>query len=759
MASRRYARWELQIVFLRAIPGKEARVVEDIRSSGGPGTLHYRSLGVSDIVQLMPSEGLDARIEHCTHPSVLQTNVLPVFPWDHEDTPNGLMDSIAQAPCVLLILAKINPRILLSLFPDSEVQCAAYLADALRARGARVFSTFAHSELLVILPGTGFDTLMSEFSQFRKEFSVNRVFTALPETSMLASLSAEPVLARTYTIPLVSYEQVILRDNYEALTGDVNPMTLVMCSPTEDDRVLTTVPPEIFAVREFWGEFDIALQGEGIPLKEFVPLLTGFREQLSRPTGLYSTCTFMLGDVKTMDTDPSGAATQVTTSSELDRTIQEQMDQLDLIVRGILEHKGLVDRADDWVRLHAVGFLSKLRNCIADPLIGLDYLDMAEFLLWLQSQIELLDDAELSHTERISIQERCVHAITLATQALYHRSADIEAHMQGVTYPSLWPVVGSNRVARALGDIPRFVIHDIFSEEREEQELEGRKWYGFATHGLAYEFRHYPGEIITYPTRAILQPLKEWHVVTHELSHLYFHIAGPKKKLEDLLLRDEYRAQRQRAKTDSIVMGQAGFMEELFAHWFDYSYFYERNLDLFLRCIWSTWLETPIVWQDKRQYLIRTLLISLLHNHRASITTQLSMRSRTISQELTRLIRFLSGELERFSAFEMGVRETGAKNVIGNEAGQWLFLMALFETHFWNTDLYDKINKPYAELDDHVAQIRDGRPVSQGVTNPKALYWNLMQSVSDTELAEANMPLTLALISTLSSDYQRRIWE
>ena len=213
MASRRYAQWELQIVFLRAVPGRETGIVRDIKACKGPRSLHYRCLGVSDIVQLMPSEGLDARIEYCSHRSVLQTNILPAFPWDHEEGPDAFIGNIGQSPCVLLILAKIDPRILLTLPPGSELECATQLADALGSAGGRVFSTFGHSELLIVSPGTGFDKLMGEFSAFRKEFLVNTVFDGLPRKSVPASLMSEPVFARTYTIPLVSYEKVILRED------------------------------------------------------------------------------------------------------------------------------------------------------------------------------------------------------------------------------------------------------------------------------------------------------------------------------------------------------------------------------------------------------------------------------------------------------------------------------------------------------------------------------------------------------------------
>ena len=249
--------WRLQIALLRVLPGSEIEVKTHCKEHAKERASYYKCLGLSDIVEFMYGDNLEPVTRHYSCNSILQTTVLSAFTPDQDLSGLDFIEWLDGAPCLILSRVKINPRLQAKLLLNGEIICTQYLASALHEVSPKVFFTLAHRELVVIFKDTGFENITRIFTDFRRKTLIKDLFDSEKYEVDISDILNEPVFVRTSTFPLISYD-VIENNDYEVLTGKINPFTLLRCYPNEEQIIQTRVPND-YTLRPLWGDYDLCM--------------------------------------------------------------------------------------------------------------------------------------------------------------------------------------------------------------------------------------------------------------------------------------------------------------------------------------------------------------------------------------------------------------------------------------------------------------------------------------------------------------------
>jgi hypothetical protein len=383
---------------------------------------------------------------------------------------------------------------------------------------------------------------------------------------------------------------------------------------------------------------------------------------------------------------------------------------------------------------------------------------ITDFISTIESELQLNNSTHARLLQSILLDQ-----IHLANEAIYQRSSATEAYLEGLHFPPFLNEMGISRLVMAATDLPFFAINSALGPERGNKE-----WSGFMLFSQNTPFQEGPGEILSFPSRALYDPVREWVTVTHEISHIAYDILSfggkEKKKIDDLISRLESSAFPFPEIDD--------FIFETFAHWFDFSYFYEgKDIDEFLIRLWVGWLKVDNIWRRKLQYLTRSLLMKLWGEYTEFKATKgRKARFQFIEKNLDEMLAQLNTGVEGFPKFmedvpkiievdaELKRRFKDYKNILIQNAFYISGLLSVFvdfEKHYRSEDLKNRLNPPYANLAKHIDMLQKGQVICEEIPNPVMLLQSLGNDGTGKPVI-ISPPLSMALILSLADDYRGR---
>lgn len=240
--------------------------------------------------------------------------------------------------------------------------------------------------------------------------------------------------------------------------------------------------------------------------------------------------------------------------------------------------------------------------------------------------------------------------------------------------------------------------------------------------------------------------------MTHEAAHGIFHTLAVADMLDPAIYDYIKSADANSDLSARHIIG------EQFANWFDWRYNFRRNTALYLRLIWQSWLEQPLVWQSKPQYLARSFAV-LLCEHLGAIA-QIALVSREAG--LMPLLRTwwyefveLTKEVPNMPAFLHQLQPDEQKEMF-EMVSNLLPLLRWFEQRFevkcGVANLTERLSPQYDRIAEHVVALKQGRVILEGIVDPTRLHLALLQDLAG---AHPEVSTEVAYIYSLQNCYQQ----
>ena len=549
---------------------------------------------------------------------------------------------------------------------------------------------------------------------------------------------------KALTTPLISFEYVLEPGDYGLLEGDVRPRLRLSCEPGAEERVLAGFPTDLRAEAcHSYGRYDLTITyDQPIAASEYLKMLMEFRRSAPAEV-VYQTVTEFEG-AACFPTSLAGEEKPSFGPRE-EAPLSEPVSLVQTLNPFLTE-----SLLPENLRRVLGDFVARYLACEADQYISTEYRDMRGLMKYLIKQLKgAMDDAKAaeagSRTDffaRVNVLEQLLE---LASAALYQRYASVEAHLEGVSFPLFAPFAGFNRVIAAASAIVSDVYNSALLAER------NLIWEGFVCFAEA-GFQHVQGDIYTIPVSDGLAPLR-WEPLTHEVSHgavdalsLDVLKEGRLQEFMDGIARDWERPWGVGAPVD--------LLGEFFAHWFDKVYFHpDVTTEEFVRYLWSSWIDVPIVWASKWRYLLRSLLMfSLADRARLKATADDRESRKAFIREcrvnMTELVR---QETEQFSTYTSDVDDADWEFV---QDRVWtLGLPFLLErcVPTFDRSLLDHVTREDDEAQSQAQRLASGEVITRELANPLRLLHHLRASTSSAQVAPA-----MALIISLANDFRQK---
>lgn len=741
--SMQLANWVCQLNFFRVCPGsdKEARASLENGTQAGDSSRHYKCFGHYDLVQIS-YKGQPSSARMYGSPYILQSVSLPLFPWSNNLITKQTIGWLDNAPLVLLVLFKLHPIVIRDLGLKGELAALHYLASRLGQDRTSIFTSLGHNEVVAIIKGNNFRDLLSCVAKIRDHASIGDVFGSGSMGFGSINNKDMPAFVNTTSFPLVSYELVLDTGNYQLLQGNVRPVLMIRCQPGSDKALIAGLPTGDKVAFECFGKEDIlVMYSDEVALADFTKQIVTLRESWRDHPGLCDTSTYLLGGYETAEEQ------KPTLHPEVRLSMPDECAHAIGSLSFALE--------SDWLgkdtKVQLEQFLNRFANCAADVYVSAEYADMLGFLHFLETLLRRIESQfAVHHHQEAQIEKDVLSGLlNLANNALHQRYAGIEAHLEGVPSPLFTATEGVNRVILAAGEIPMYVLNEVLVNERN-----GELWPGFVMFSEIYSYQAFQGDILSYPIRALLDPLGSWTTITHEISHFAFVLLNFKGHILDALEKMTEGLRKHPAYP------RAGFLQivwELFAHWYDFRYFYGgEDIHYFIKDLWRGWLQVPTVWVKKKEYLVRSLLM-YLYSEREELAAKATSKSKYklyIKSRFTQMMGYLIDEIREMPSFMNEVKPKDIRATI-IDAFYFSGIFEIFESRFFNEHIYNQLNSGYSDLQKHIRLLENGEVITGEIENPKALLFSLVKKLRGQGTLSP-MNTQVAIILSFANDYRRR---
>jgi hypothetical protein len=198
-----------------------------------------------------------------------------------------------------------------------------------------------------------------------------------------------------------------------------------------------------------------------------------------------------------------------------------------------------------------------------------------------------------------------------------------------------------------------------------------------------------------------------------------------------------------------------GYLEELFAQWFDFVFAFGMDDDAYQCAIWGSWLKIRRVWQRKEEYVARSLAIymysreaewlSRAHSRKASLDFLLAC--------LDEMSVVLCERVPEFSEYWDQLQAEAKRMAVRNVD----VLLPLISPPL--RELYEALAQgapaAYTDLDRHVEASLRGEVVLDGVVNPAALLARCRTRLFEDHGGAASVSQDIALAVTLWNHQQK----
>jgi hypothetical protein len=730
---------QLLVSFFRIQCGFEEKVKQFLSKNSPPESRFYKCFGHHDIARFTPCDVVDYQ-DFNKSPNILQSINLYSIRWDDTTISKQIPGWFTDAPLVLLSLLKLHPDYIDKYGLDGELQAMRYIAERFPVFHPSLSTNLGHSEITLLLKGPDLSGMLGAISKIRREANEASIYKLSAKKDRELS---SPIFANSTSFPLVSYESIIDKKNYKKITDKVNPIVMIRCQPGSDKSIGASLRQHGFStILNLYGKEDILSFGnKEISLGDFTSRLLTFRRSWKNHPGLYSTSTYFNKPFKINDKRRKPQINEVSLTVPL---------PCQRIITTVM--KAARDCPEPEIYNKIISFVNQFSCCAADPYISTEYSDMLEFGKYL---VALLREIKSWQKKGKKIQSEIRKDILLdqlhvATEALYQRYSGIEAHLEGAPFPPFFAHSGINRIILAASDVPFFVLNNVKIPSNSSN-----RWSGFVVFSEGLPFQEFIGSnILSFPARALFSPIEEWPTVTHEISHIaYDNLGLGKLSNKTVKVLSAKLANSPEFPPNEI----ANFVYEMFAHWFDFCYFFqEQNIESFIEHLWTGWLKVYTVWRRKRQYLLRSLILYIEENYNEFIKTSSDKRKRK---------KYIRNCLDRMILHMRSVSSDFRDLVADLNEQDWFILCedtrkiaeGLIETFQIlkekriDKNLFSKLNAHYQNLDKHVGLLVEGNVITEDIENPSLLLLSVRKKASKDDIRTS-----LAIILSFANDYRKR---
>lgn len=705
---------------MRTFVGHEDNLVSSMEKTT-PSSLYFKVFGRYDVLEISKFTDLNETIRGNSDGRILSINTFPCFLWDKKQSEFWKKLDPAISPVVTLL--KLQDRV----FKDQGLKGLNQIAEHLSTFGTSkgyALIGMGYYEILLWMPEIDFDEIF-EYANKLRNLKISDVFPDFNERHREKGLFAD-----TTTIPLISYKNVIQQKAWIKLKGNVTPIVKIKTAPGQEDSIVRKWPVKW---RQLLGSEDLAMAWDSpVPLSEFVSQIVNFRKEWVNNHAVLETATRLIG-VEPYKVDGANSVTLPAATGPLPplferlRDIGETPNINPFVISEIINLISLINKN--------IGNMSLLSSD-SDIIYSINYLN--SLLVEYQSVAAGNDIPKAARLEDYLLDyANCVYAAIVQ----HFPSKDYSEFSSNTL-----PYAGSlSRIITAISVIPEQLFTIISksdppgrlteegSQPSADPDLKASlsefqfQWQGFLFLNLSEGYKVIDqGEIIYTPYRDIFQVLN-WITLSHEISHAYycrlnFELLEREWLQEIIDAIDAKEAYREYAYNVSELCS------ELFAHWFDFTHFFNRDIDFYLWSIWRTWVKLPRIHQYNKHYWIRSIFIQICSKWE---TIQVEIQKVFIELDpdegLEALLQIMMRELDEFAVFlnkyfpdeYLTIAPTDDEKLdIISVLVDYHDFIGKFENNYVNSKIIKSVNRNYRGMKDDIAAVNEGKPILRPIPNP-----------------------------------------
>jgi hypothetical protein len=699
------ASWGVELSLFRTAVGQEFEIIRRLkRSPLARDSIFFGAYGYFDLAAI-----------HClsdlSTPSLLplDCDIVEAAPFrffaDNANEPKAnFLRSLKIWKTAIAVFFKIAPSIFSRAPNEIRWQTAQLVRE--NFKGSHVFFGLGFSEIFLLFGGDDLPAMLNKVTNFRYAPQKEKAFKR-----QLQIAGTDYFFVKSATFPFVSYENIHRKHKFHLLKGEMYPVVTVSCDPASEGPLVKQLPPEM-EVRNSYGDTDLVIywKERKVLVSEFAKALTKIRD-LAEPIGsVQKTTSYLETPALQQDTNLFAANKTTERPERLSKSAAATFGLIDA-----LEPQSLRASVTDlWLRL---------MPCLSNPHLESGYLDMANTFKFIK---QILDEIAAPKTTKLRNRDarfELTLVCDLARIAINQRYAGLETHPETLAH-SQSPILSDIRsMISAASCQPRFIFSNIFPNVPAEQV-----WSGYVIFGTTYSHQWYPQDILALPAVALYDPISEWWKTTHETAHAVYRLLKLQQRTPKKIYRlvDRVYGNTTRSTTQTL--------QELFANWFDWRHTFNRDTSFFLEVIWKSWLEIPIVWRKKSQYLTRTFTIFLAQDlqnfHRVSERGNNELIIKYIPAQWKCFTTSITQNLPEFKSYISQITKDELSEIFGDCV--WLIPAVYFydsklEIVCQIQGLGKRLNPPYPKLAQHLQSLESGMVITDPIPNPCRLQVELLR--------------------------------
>jgi len=657
---------------------------------------------------------------------------------------------IERATLLTLSFLKINVPLNKDPHPQRVYQLAEKIAERLKGSPGDIeidFSihfTLGHREIAFLLNTDSFEAV----------FKTLQVIRTLSSGDSLRCSQDTFYFTDSYTLPLISYENIIDKRAFDQIRGNPDTLFQITCLPGAERDVRSLLPG-----KSVLGKYDlVGLSQEAQRAGEFIKSVIDLRNNWKGKVGLVDTSSLILNPnmpehVSSVSLDKSK---QVSEAESMMHSLLKPIEEDLALIASAIQHpdsnRSLLVTVND--------LLMQLNLSWNDPRFSRSFMILRpaiEYLRMVADEYRKCLERGTSSGAGANTEGDLGVVVENLYFALNQMRFGIDLEVHSVPSRGYLCVTGISQILVAVSNLCQFLYDSL------EKSGIGGNWLGFPAFRRTHGYKNMLGEVKSLPDEAIYYPClpgTNWATISHEISHScygrkeMFH-KHLRPRITQLLreLVEKNRARDPMGPARYLWDNYIKMVEELFAHWFDFRHFYFGDREFYLWAIWSTWLELPIVQAKTDEYLLRSLAIYSLE--------RMGEIRKCDDRGDAELIKFLSEQLEELLDFlreivpaiseKIDLSRVPRDEIVDNYVTLYKVIGGLEEDHR-NKNLIDILNTGYPEMDNHIEQIWQGIVVEDPIPNPWKLLLGCVAKARNEGVSHRDCPLSfpLALIVSLS---------
>jgi hypothetical protein len=723
------AGWGVELTFFRAKVGREFEVISRLEGRAAPNNspCFFGTYGYFDLTAIRTFESLSLQNLAPIDVDILESAPFRFFSDSDNSTKDQFVADIRSWRTAIAVFLKINP----DEFQQHPCQARWHTAGVLREEfpAAHVFFGLGFSEILVLTGGDDLPHLLAMVSKLRDPAE-----GGIAEEQQPQPRTERPPFVKTTTFPLVSYSQIHVTKDYTPLTGRIHPVLTIACDAAAEPAIFRALPDGV-KVRNVYGETDLIVywaSADGIPFAEFAGVLTNLRSAWAGNDLIVKTTSYLETKREPVQSEPTKPNPPVPTAEYCETSFLNNLDKLQPLA----------------LRASVTDLVLRLLSCLSDRNIEPDHRDMVATFTYLGDLVHIV----LTSNDRIQVMKgkaTLTQVADLARTAINQRYAGLETHPETLAHAQSPLLCDIRSIVLAASTLPRFVFENLYKDSREDL------WAGYILFGTTYSPQWCPQNILALPASSIYDPVEEWWKITHEIAHAVYDLLFSKGGLEDnLYAYVEQIYEGSQISTERVI-------NELFANWFDWKYIFQKETAFFLKYIWTSWLTFPFVWEQQKQYLVRSFAIYACGNYSNLSTAAQAGRREDhllphLRQEWKGFVETLQNTTEGRN-FLAGLNQEFLDDAIYQVAALaplLQFFEERFESVFSLEGLEGRLAPPYPSLAAHLERLARGEVITEEIINPCRLQLEMLKRASDAELPLAT---EIAYVLSLENTYVQKI--